>query len=138
MLGQIFAIFFGVIVLDGVSGDRMLARAAFDANNVRVGDPLTLSVEFRGLAEFRDLHPPALSREVDAKVWKVDDASAKTETGDYGRRLVYRVRPLREGLQYFPAMEFAWEGGMAATKARPVTPQKTTVSQKVAVAETAA
>lgn len=120
MLGQIFAIVLGTITLDGVSGDRMAARAAFDANNVRVGDPLTLAVEFRGMAEFRDLHPPALSREVDASVWKVDDASAKTETGDNGRRLVYRVRPLREGLQYFPALDFAWEGGNAATKAIPV------------------
>lgn len=114
------AILLATIMLDGVSGDRMAARAAFEANNVRVGDPLTLNVDFRGMAEFRDLHPPALSREVDASVWKVDDASAKTETGDYGRRLVYRVRPLKEGLQYFPALAFEWEGGTAATKAIPV------------------
>ena len=120
MTGQIFAILLGAIVLDGVSGDRMAARAAFNANNVRVGDPLTLTVDFRGNAEFRDLHPPALSREVDSSLWKVDDASAKTETGDYGRRLVYRVRPLREGLHRFPSLEFAWEGGMTATKPIPV------------------
>lgn len=120
MIGQIFSILLSTIVLDGVSGDRMAARAAFNANNVRVGDPLTLTVDFRGMAEFRDLHPPALSREVDSSVWKVDDASAKTETGDNGRRLVYRVRPLREGLQQFPALEFEWDGGRAATKEIPV------------------
>ena len=120
MLGQMFAVLLCAIVLDGVSGDRMAARAAFDANNVRVGDPMTLIVDFRGLAEFRDLHPPELSREVDASVWKVDDASAKTETGETGRRLVYRVRPLREGLHYFPGLEFEWEGGTASTAPIPV------------------
>lgn len=120
MIGQIIGALLAAIVLDGVSGDRMAARAAFDANNVRVGDPLTLKVDFRGMAEFRDLHPPALSREVDSSLWKVDDASAKTETGDNGRRLVYRVRPLREGLHSFPSLEFVWDGGTAATKAIPV------------------
>ncbi len=107
------------IVLNGISGDRMSARASFDANNVRVGDPLTLTIEFRGTAD-RDLHPPELSREVDATVWKIDDASAKTATGESARRLSYRVRPLREGVQYFPALEFTWEGGSAATRSIPV------------------
>ena len=115
MVFSFLAFVLGTIVLDGVSGEILTSRAAFDANNVRVGDPMTLTVEFRGLAEFRDLHPPALSREVDASVWKVDDASAKTETGENGKRLVYRVRPLREGLQYFPALAFEWDGGRSST-----------------------
>ena len=107
------------IVLEGVTGDRIAARAAFDANNVRVGDPMALVLEFRGAAD-RDLHPPELSRAVDGSVWKIDDASAKTQTGENGRILTYRVRPLREGLHWFPSLEFAWEGGAAATKPIPV------------------
>lgn len=117
---SILAFIFGTIVLDGVSGEMLTSRAAFDANNVRVGDPMTLTIDFRGMAEFRDLHPPALSREVDPSIWKIDDASAKTDTGENGKRLVYRVRPLREGLQMFPALEFSWDGGRSATKPIPV------------------
>jgi len=107
---SILAPFLAAISLGGVSGEQLSARASFDANNVRVGDPMTLTVDFIGSAEFSDLHPPALSREVDRRIWKVDDASAKTDTYLNARRLVYRVRPLKEGLWEFPALEFEYEG----------------------------
>jgi len=110
MISSILAFLFSAIVLDGATGQRLSSRASFDANNVRVGDPLTLTVDFIGNAEFQDIHPPALSREVDRKIWKVDDASAKTDTGEFSRSLVYRVRPLCEGLHYFPALEFEYSG----------------------------
>ena len=96
------------IELSGVSGSSLRARAFFDANNVKVGDPLVLSVDFIGDADFRSLHPPALSRAVDRADWKVDDASAKTDTFRNARRLAYRVRPLREGLLWFPALTFSY------------------------------
>ncbi len=83
----------------------VFAQASFDANNVRVGDPMILTVDCIG-AEFTEVHPPAISKEVDAKIWKVDDESAKTETFNNGRRFVYRVRPIQEGLQTFPALSF--------------------------------
>ncbi len=79
--------------------------AYFDANNVQVGDPMILTVDCVG-TEFTEVHPPAISKEVNPKVWKVDDESAKTETFTDGRRFVYRVRPLQEGIQYFPAITF--------------------------------
>ena len=68
------------IELTGVTGNDLRARAFFDANNVKVGDPLVLTVDFLGDAEFRDLHPPVLSKVVDRRDWKLDDASAKTDT----------------------------------------------------------
>lgn len=112
------------IALEGVTADVLRAHAYFDANNVRLGDPMILSVEFIGTAEFADLHPPALSREVDASVWKVDDRSAKTDTYRNARRLVYRVRPLKEGVHVFPALTFAYElprgGGRAEASTVPV------------------
>lgn len=120
----IASVLLGVISLDGVSGERLSARASFDANNVRVGDPMILTVDFVGTAEFSDLHPPALSREVDRKVWKVDDESAKTDTYLTARRLVYRVRPLKEGLLEFPALTFSYAGpaelGEAKTSTSPI------------------
>lgn len=111
ILAFLFNLLFGAIVLDGVTGDQLSAVASFDANNVRVGDPLILTVEFVGSADFTALHPPELSREVDPSVWKVDDESARTETWEgYGRRLVYRVRPMKAGLLRFPALEFTYIG----------------------------
>ena len=98
------------IQLTGVTGDTLRARAFFDANNVKVGDPLVLTIDFLGSADFASLHPPALSRAVRRADWKLDDASAKTDTFRDARRLTYRVRPMREGVLCFPALEFAYVG----------------------------
>ena len=57
-----------VIRLVGVTGSDLRARAFFDANNVKVGDPLVLTIDFVGEAEFSDLHPPALAGAVDRRV----------------------------------------------------------------------
>ena len=105
------------IELAGVHGDSLRTRAFFDANNVKVGDPLVLTIDFIGDADFRSLHPPALAKSVARADWKVDDASAKTDTYRNARRLTYRVRPLREGLLWFPALTFSYaaEGGETRT-----------------------
>lgn len=106
---MICAILLAIINLTGVVGDDLRARAFFDENNVNVGDPLILTLDFIGEAEFKDLHPPRLSSVIDEHDWKVDDKSAKTTTFDDARRLVYRVRPMREGVLYFPSLEFEYE-----------------------------
>ena len=98
------------IVLQGVAGSDLRARAFFDANNVKVGDPMVLTIDFLGEADFKDLHPPALAKAVGRTDWKLDDVSAKTDTFRDARRLTYRVRPMREGVLWFPALEFEYEG----------------------------
>lgn len=98
------------ISLFGVTGERLKTRAFFDANNVKVGDPLILTIDFVGSADFKSLHPPALSRVVPKHDWKIDDASVKTDTYRDARRLTYRVRPMREGVLYFPSLEFTYSG----------------------------
>ena len=105
------AVILCAIQLAGVSGRDLRARAFFDANNVKIGDPLILTIDFLGEAEFKDIHPPALSKAVDKRDWKLDDASAKTGTfrNERGRRLTYRVRPMREGLLWFPSLSFTYE-----------------------------
>lgn len=107
MIGVLLA---AAISLTGVTGDRLRARAFLDANNVLVGDPLTLTVDFIGRADFSSIHPPALSRHLDRRVWKLDDASARTDTFRDGRRITYRVRPLREGVLWLPGLEFEYTG----------------------------
>ncbi|MBQ2625055.1 MAG: BatD family protein [Kiritimatiellae bacterium] len=111
------------IKLVGVAGGELTTRAYFDVNNAKVGDPLVLTIDFVGDADFTALHPPALSKHVSKEDWKVDDLSAKTETdtkriGGFfssrevavARSLTYRVRPMREGVLWFPALEFEYEG----------------------------
>lgn len=109
-----------VIELVGVSGGELRARAFFDANNVKVGDPLVLTVDFIGEADFRSLHPPSLSGSVDGADWKIYDDSAKTDTYRDARRLTYRVRPMREGVVWFPVLEFSYRdssrGGMRSVR----------------------
>ena len=101
-------ILLAVIELSGVTGAGLRARAFFDANNVKVGDPLVLTVDFLGQADFRALHPPKLAHGVNRADWKIDDVSAKTDTYRDARRLTYRVRPMREGVLWFPALEFGY------------------------------
>ena len=98
------------IQLVGVEGTDLRARAFFDANNVKVGDPMVLTIDFLGEADFKDLHPPALAKVVGRTDWKLDDVSAKTDTFRDARRLTYRVRPMREGVLWFPALEFEYVG----------------------------
>jgi len=98
------------IQLTGVTGTELRARAFFDANNVKVGDPMVLTIDFIGEAEFKNLHPPSLRKAVAKSDWKVDDVSAKTDTFRDARRLVYRVRPMREGVLWFPSLEFEYAG----------------------------
>ena len=106
---NILAALFCAIELTGVTGAGLRARAFFDANNVNVGDPMVLTIDFLGEADFHALHPPSLSGAVDRRNWRLDDASAKTDTFRDARRLTYRVRTLREGVLWFPSLEFAYQ-----------------------------
>ena len=121
MVGSFVNVLLGVIALNGATGENLRVRAYFDANNVKVGDPMVLTIDFLGKADFASLHPPALSKAVDRKVWKVDDLSAKTQTAKktvsnffnswevpLARTITYKVRPLKEGVLWFPELEFEY------------------------------
>ena len=49
------------IKLAGVTGGELTTRVYFDVNNAKVGDPLVLTIDFIGEADFTALHPPALA-----------------------------------------------------------------------------
>ena len=116
MTMNIFAAILCAIELSGVTGTELRARAFFDANNVKVGDPMLLTIDFLGEADFHSLHPPGLARSVDRRDWRLDDASAKTDTFRDARRLTYRVRPLREGVLWFPSLEFEYRSADGARR----------------------
>ncbi len=130
------------IKLVGVTGDELTTRAYFDVNNAKVGDPLVLTIDFIGEADFTSLHPPSLSKHVERSDWKVDDMSAKTETdtkrvGGFfssrevavARSLTYRVRPMREGVLWFPALSFEYAD--AAGNVRTITANEIPVHAKM-------
>ncbi len=108
ILSSLFCSLFAAISLGGVAGGKISAQASLEAHNVYVGDPVDLMVDFVGEADFTSLHPPSLSGAVDTALWRIDDKSARTETVRRARRLVYRVRPLKEGLLEFPRLEFSY------------------------------
>lgn len=97
-----------VIPLEGVRCADMTVRADLDAYNVFEGDPVVLTVDFIGNADFGSLHPPELSGAVDSGVWKIDDRSAKTDTYRNARRMTYRIRPVKDGCLEFPALTFSY------------------------------
>ena len=107
-LSSIFSLCLAAISLGGVAGGKISAEASLESHNVHVGDPVDLMVDFVGEADFTSLHPPSLSDAVDRALWRIDDKSARTETVRRARRLVYRVRPLKEGLLEFPKLEFSY------------------------------
>jgi hypothetical protein len=121
-IAAIFSIlFFGALPLGDAGNDVTRVDSKVEANNVNLGDPMTLTVSFYGEGDFSNLHPPKLSRLLDSKVWKVDDESARTDTSKDGRRIIYRVRPVKEGLLTFPALEFEnSKGDKFSTTAFPV------------------
>ena len=119
------------IQLNGVAGKDLRARAFFDVNNVKVGDPMVLTIDFLGEADFRALHPPALAKSVNRKDWKLDDTSAKTETYRDARRLTYRVRPMREGVLWFPSLEFEYDDAAGSGARRTVRSNEIPVHAKV-------
>ena len=109
------------IQLTGIAGDGIRARARFDANNVQVGDPMTLSVEFVGQVDFTKLTPPPLAGEVNGDDWKIDDDGSKNASTRYELsrglgRLEYRVRPMREGVLWFPALDFDYPSADGTVK----------------------
>lgn len=118
VLSSIFSVLFAAISLDGVTGDNLRAVATFDANRVRVGDPVILHIDFVGPADYSALHPPEISREVDAAIFKVDDLSARTETYELARRLTYRLRIARPGTHEFPPLTFIYKDRQTGAQRR--------------------
>lgn len=132
---SILAAAVSVIPLEGVKCADMTVRADLDAYNVFEGDPIVLTVDFIGNADFGSLHPPELSGAVDSGVWKIDDKSAKTDTYRNARRMTYRIRPVKDGCLEFPALTFSYRhfhtGEKVEVSTSPIPVHSKTTSQVV-------
>ncbi len=107
-LSSIFAAALSVISLDGIVAGDITASADFDAYNVHAGDPMALTVDFMGEADFLSLQPPKISEVVDSSIWKVDDKNANVVDKIGKRRITYKVRPVQEGCLEFPRLTFSY------------------------------
>ena len=88
----------------GAIASNLSVRASLDASVCTSGDPLTLTLEIGGATDLASVHPPRLAGEV-AKdgVFRLDEASLKTETLAGARRFSWRVRALKAGTVEFPS-----------------------------------
>jgi len=91
------------------------ARADAAPLNVRVGDPIVLTLAIDGQGTFDHIAPPALSEQAGFEKFKVYDqptAEAITDPHDKTRvvdkRFVYRIRPAETGIDEIPAIEFSF------------------------------
>ncbi len=119
MMGVILNCLLAAVPLGGVTGDHLTVRAELDGCNVRLGDPMSVSVSFSAPVgfDFKALHPPTLSPFLDDSVWRLDKTPARTETlyivpqneeTACGRIFTYGIRPVKEGVVSFPELSFTY------------------------------
>lgn len=124
------------ISLGEVSGESPAVRAQLDACNVRLGDPIALTLRFYGFSDPTAIHAPALSKELDARYWRVDDDTAKVDLSGSVRVVTYSLRPLKEGLLEFPELTFSCRAssGETTTLASQPVPLRVRPAPQVALA----
>ena len=93
----------------GAISSNLAVRATLDASVCTAGDPLTLTLEIEGAGDLAAVHPPRLAEEVARDgVFRLDEASLKTETLAGGRRFSWRVRTLKAGTVEFPSISVSY------------------------------
>jgi len=92
----------------GGIGSNFVVQAKLDTQVCTAGDPLVLTLDITGSGDLARLHPPQLAPRVNSPAFRVDDASAKTETRGTHRLFTWRVRALQAGTREFPALPFSW------------------------------
>jgi hypothetical protein len=111
-----------VLELSGFNGSELSVFSKFDNNNVKLGDPVKYEITFRGNGDFTSLRTPQIAKAVGNREWKVDMFSVKTTTFKNAKVFEYMMLPLKEGLVYFPQVEFSFgkDGQIIKTQEIPV------------------
>ncbi len=115
-----------VVSLGGVKGEGLSVTAELDGCNVRLGDPMSVTVSFFAPVgfDFTALRPPSLAPFLDASAWRLDKTAPRTETNyripgneetACGRVFTYGIRPVKEGVITFPALEFSYTPSQLST-----------------------
>ena len=88
----------------GAICSNLTARAALDTNICTAGDPLVFTLDVSGPEDLSSIHPPKLADLMTNDVFRVDDASVKTDTFSGFRRFTWRVRAIKAGTVEFPSL----------------------------------
>ena len=89
----------------GAISSNLTVAASLDTNICTAGDPLILTLDVAGASNPASVHVPSFAAELDrAGVFRVDEASLKTETLADSRRFSWRVKTLKPGTVEFPAL----------------------------------
>ncbi len=92
----------------GAVSSNLAVRATLDTNVCTAGDPLVFTLDVSGAADLASVYPPALGKLVTGDVFRVDEASVKTDTFADSRRFTWRVRAVKAGTVEFPSIPVAW------------------------------
>lgn len=93
----------------GAIASNLAVTATLDASVCTAGDPLVLTLDVAGARNPSALVPPSFAARVNrGGVFRLDDASLKTETLAASRRFSWRVRALKAGTVEFPSLEVGY------------------------------
>lgn len=93
----------------GAVASNLAVTARLDTNVCTAGDPLVLTLDVAGARNPAALVLPSFAARVDAGgVFRLDDASLKTETLASSRRFTWRVRARKAGTVEFPPLEVSY------------------------------
>ena len=92
----------------GALSSNLSVRATLDTNVCTAGDPLVFTLDIAGAADLASVYPPALGKLVTGDVFRVDEASVKTDTFSDSRRFTWRVRAVKAGTVEFPSIPVAY------------------------------
>lgn len=93
----------------GAIASNLTVKATLDASVCMAGDPLVLTLDVAGASDAAAVHPPSFASALAAHgVFRLDEASLKTETLAASRRFSWRVRALKTGTVEFPALSVSY------------------------------
>lgn len=89
----------------GAISSNLVVKASLDANVCTAGDPLVFSIDISGATDQAGVYAPSFAEEVGKDgVFRLDEASLRTETLAQSRRFSWRVRALKAGTVEFPSL----------------------------------
>lgn len=92
----------------GAISRGLSAVAKLDASVCTAGDPLLLSLEISGATDPAMVYPAAVAKFFEGTLFKLDEASLKTETLASSKIFTWRVRAMKAGTTELPPLEIAW------------------------------
>lgn len=93
----------------GAISSNLAVTATLDTNVCTAGDPLLLTLDIAGASNPASVHVPSFAAELNKEgVFRVDDASLKTETLAASRRFSWRVRALKTSTLEFPSLPISY------------------------------